>query len=78
MNPKINYYCGWCSYEREEKKPTLSDLQEQVSDIDNQIEQVNNLDISEAIKLCALAELKEKKQSIIKAMHKCIDEMMYN
>lgn len=75
MNPKINYYCGWCHYEREEKKPTLSELQDQMEDINNQIEQVRNLDVNYAIKTCALTELKEKKAEIRKAMHKCIDEM---
>ena len=75
MNPKINYYCGWCHYEREEKKPTLSELQDQMEDINSQIEQARQMSISGSVRACVICELKEKKKEIIKAMHKCIDEM---
>lgn len=77
MNPDIDYsyYNGWHCYEIKKEKPTLSKLQEQMEDIENQIEQVRNLDVNYTIKTYALTELKEKKAEIRKAMHKCIDEM---
>jgi len=74
MNPDINY-CGWYHYEIKKEKPTLSELQEQMADINLEIAQAKEFHISKPVKMCVLAELTEKKQSIIKAMHKCIDEM---
>ena len=77
MNPDIDYsyYNGWHRYEVKKEKPTLSELQEQMMDINYEIAQAKELHISEPVRMCVLIELEEKKQSIIKAMHKCIDEM---
>lgn len=73
MNPKTNHYLF--GFERQVEKPTLDKLQKQVKELDWEIGQVDKLSISEPIKLCAIMELEEKKKEIIKAMHKCIDEM---
>ena len=77
MNPKFDY-CSWYHhYKRKEKKLTLSELQEQMGIINSEIAQAKELHISEPVRMCVLVELEEKKAEIIKAMHKCIDEM-YN
>ena len=77
MNPDISYSCynGCHCYEVKKEKPTLSELQEQMIDINYEIAQVKELHISEPVRMCVLVELEEKKVGIIKAMHKCIDEM---
>lgn len=78
MNPKKRNWGMWM-WEREnliEKEiiPTFDELKEEMTEILEQIKQVNKLSVSQSIKDNAISELEQQKAKIVELMHKSIDK----